>query len=263
MYHYFKLLTKRRRSQFFNEFSVSYDIAPIKQQKIDAFRQFYDLADDQQLPASYAFIAGFEAMLNTLSHQHFAFAPLGLIHLSAEFKQFAPIDYQRPFSVDIKVKQNRRHPLGKLVQLESKFFQDHHLCLINTNCMLKKLTSASTDSRVKGQQTFSGTTDTCVNADTARAYAKVSYDYNPIHISKHLAKLFGLPGAIMHGMYFAHWLLIRENIHQQRVKFEFKKPCLLPTEVGIAQRDNHYHIFSGSDDLHLVMKTFDSAAQEA
>ena len=39
--------------------------------------------------------------------------------------------------------------------------------------------------------------------DLGRSYAKVTGDYNPIHISNILAKVFGFPRAIIHGMWSA------------------------------------------------------------
>ena len=38
-------------------------------------------------------------------------------------------------------------------------------------------------------------------ADIGRQYAKVSGDYNPIHLSAVSAKLFGFPTAIAHGLW--------------------------------------------------------------
>ncbi|NMP17400.1 MaoC/PaaZ C-terminal domain-containing protein [Thalassotalea sp. Y01] len=259
MYHYLKLLTKRRRKVFFNEFTVDYDVNGIKDKHLSAFRRFYSLEGHQTLPVSYAFIAGFKPMMKALGHKHFAFSPIGLIHLTADFRQSKPIDYRSPFKVDIKVKQNRRHPLGKLIQVESKFYQDEQLCVINTNSMLKKLKTMDNKAASKNMQSFNEPTSMHINADLARSYAKISYDYNPIHISKHLAKLFGLPGTIMHGMYFAHLLLINHDIDNSRVKFEFKKPCLLPTDIGFAKVDEQYQVFSGCDDLHLNLKLFSSS----
>ncbi|WP_371188507.1 MaoC/PaaZ C-terminal domain-containing protein [Thalassotalea maritima] len=257
MYHYLQLLTKRPRKVFFNEFTVEVPVAALSAKKITAFRNFYKIDDTAPLPLSFAFIAGFKAMMKALAHKQFAFAPLGMIHLAAEFKALADIDYQRPFLVEVKVKQNRRHPMGKLVQLESRFIQDEQVCIINTNTMLKKLKASNTKTLAKGLQCFVEPTSMHVDEKLARAYAKISYDYNPIHISNHLAKLFGLPGTIMHGMYFAHLLLHNNKIDSQRVKFEFKKPCLLPTDIGFANNDGQYQIFSGCDDLHLTMRVFD------
>jgi acyl dehydratase len=42
-----------------------------------------------------------------------------------------------------------------------------------------------------------------VPADTGRRYARVSGDRNPIHTSRLVARVFGFPGRIAHGMWTA------------------------------------------------------------
>ncbi|KGJ98535.1 MaoC/PaaZ C-terminal domain-containing protein [Thalassotalea sp. ND16A] len=253
MYHYLKLLTKRQQKIFFNEYSLEFDVKGLPSKNIERFRKLYRVSAEQDLPISYAFIAGFKPMMKALSHKHFAFSPLGLIHLTAEFKQFFMIDFQQHYKVVINIKQSRSHPLGKLVQIESKFYQGEKCCLINKNTMLKKL-KATDRAPLTNQHSYTADTPFHVDSLIARAYAKVSYDYNPIHISERLAKLFGMPGAIIHGMYLAHLLLIEKKIVADRLKIEFKKPCLLATDIGISNNSEQWQIFSGLDQLHLNCK---------
>ena len=255
MYHYLKLLTKRRKKVFFNEFDVEYDVKAMSENSVALFRSLFDIPKYSDLPISYSFIAGFKPMMKALTHKHFAFSPLGLIHLTAEFKALFELDYRQPFTVKIKVKQNRRHPLGKLIQIESQFFQNGHCCVINKNSMLKKLVTMPKQNKL-APQSFAEPTNIELNNKVARLYAKASYDFNPIHISDRLAKLFGMPQAIMHGMYLGHLVLIKNDIKSKRVKLEFKRPCLLPSAVGFANKDEQYQVFSGSEDLHLNCKVF-------
>ncbi|OUS32493.1 hypothetical protein A9Q98_01335 [Thalassotalea sp. 42_200_T64] len=253
MYHYLKLLTKRKQKIFFNEYSLKFEVKGLSSKNIERFRKLYQLPAEQDLPISYAFIAGFKPMMKALSHKHFSFSPLGLIHLTAELKQFSMIDFQQPYKVVLNIKQNLGHPLGKLVQIESKFYQGDKCCLINKNTMLKKLKTMERKP-LSNPQSYSGGTPFHVTNLIARAYAKVSYDYNPIHISERLAKLFGMPGAIIHGMYLAHLLLIEKKVAVDRLKIEFKKPCLLATDIGISNSGEQWQIFSDHDQLHLNCK---------
>lgn len=253
MYHYLKLLTKRRRKVYFNEYSLEFELPAISTRTMNAFRELYQLDSEHSLPISFAFIAGFKPMMKALGHKNFAFSPIGMIHLSAEFNQHQPIDYTAPYHVVIKVKQNRRHPLGKLVQLEEQFYQHEQCCLTNKNILLKKLRSIDSVKKIP-EMTFSQPRNINIDQHTARKYAKISYDYNPIHISNRLAKLFGMPAAVIHGMHLAHLLLVNKNITASRFKIEFKKPCLLPSTVGFDQQNQQYQVFSGESDLHLICK---------
>ncbi|MBS2026209.1 MAG: acyl dehydratase, partial [Deltaproteobacteria bacterium] len=79
-----------------------------------------------------------------------------------------------------------------------------------------------------------------VPADQGRRYAKVSGDYNPIHLTALTARPFGFPRAIVHGM----WTLARASaaLHEETVgrggawtlTCAFKKPLLLPSRVQFA-----------------------------
>jgi acyl dehydratase len=70
-----------------------------------------------------------------------------------------------------------------------------------------------------------------------RDYARVSGDYNPIHLTALSAKAFGFPRAIAHGM----WTLARaaaalqppKPLAEAALSAEFKLPMLLPGEASL------------------------------
>ena len=72
-------------------------------------------------------------------------------------------------------------------------------------------------------------------ADIGRRYARVSGDYNPIHLSAPTAKLFGFPQAIAHGLWNKARTLAALGEHLPvaniEIEVEFKKPVRLPGEV--------------------------------
>ena len=79
-----------------------------------------------------------------------------------------------------------------------------------------------------------------VPEDQGRRYAAVCKDYNPIHLHKLSAKLFGFKRAIAHGM----WVMARslsESIERapaekSELEVSFKRPVLLPCSVLITSR---------------------------
>ena len=101
-----------------------------------------------------------------------------------------------------------------------------------------------------------------VAADIGRKYAKVSGDYNPIHMSAMSAKLFGFPRAIAHGM----WTLARVTalvqdqlggVAPKALDVQFKLPLLLPARVAAKyQRQgsgvNFAVLARSSDKVHLT-----------
>jgi acyl dehydratase len=76
-----------------------------------------------------------------------------------------------------------------------------------------------------------------VSLRTAWDYARVSSDFNPIHLSDRAARFFGLRGAIAHGM----WSLARSMAWPPtpaigtRIETQFLTPVQLPARVAIKQ----------------------------
>ena len=72
---------------------------------------------------------------------------------------------------------------------------------------------------------------------TAWDYARVSSDFNPIHLSDRAARFFGLRGAIAHGM----WSLARSlalpttPATPARIETQFLTPVQLPARVAIKE----------------------------
>nr|WP_305121575.1 MaoC/PaaZ C-terminal domain-containing protein [Microbulbifer elongatus] len=69
-----------------------------------------------------------------------------------------------------------------------------------------------------------------------RNYARVSGDWNPIHLFASSARLFGFSSAIVHGMWTKAACLAalekRAGLQQRfRLSVEFKRPVLLPSSV--------------------------------
>lgn len=81
--------------------------------------------------------------------------------------------------------------------------------------------------------------DLVFQADTGRRYAKVSGDYNPIHLYPYTAKLLGFNKAIAHGMFSKAWAV--SKVAQQRdfykthccLKTVFMQPITLPLQTQL------------------------------
>jgi acyl dehydratase len=80
--------------------------------------------------------------------------------------------------------------------------------------------------------------DTITISD-ARRYAKLSGDYNPIHLSRWLSPLFGFKQPIAHGMYMVAKLYakaIEENTAPPKTfNVSFCRPLLLPSATYLSR----------------------------
>ena len=93
-----------------------------------------------------------------------------------------------------------------------------------------------------------------------RRYAKVSGDFNPIHLSTMSAKAFGFKSAIAHGMWSKARCLValEEELPDQgySVAANFRKPLFLPSDVlfhrGQQNNRTFFSLFNSSGQLaHL------------
>ena len=81
------------------------------------------------------------------------------------------------------------------------------------------------------------------SANTGRRYAKLSGDYNPIHLSAISAKAFGFKQPIAHGMWtlsravsaFVSHQDFRQSMSVKEVNCRFRKPVFLPCDIHIQQ----------------------------
>jgi acyl dehydratase len=97
-------------------------------------------------------------------------------------------------------------------------------------------------------------------ADIGRQYAKVSGDYNPIHLSAASAKLFGFPTAIAHGLWNKARTLAALGDHLPKANLEiavhFRKPVRLPSEVTLlasaAGSSGELRLIGAQDLEHMV-----------
>ncbi len=89
-----------------------------------------------------------------------------------------------------------------------------------------------------------------LGADLGWRHARVSGDYNPIHLHPLTARPFGYRRPIAHGMWtIARCVASLPPTH--RVRAEFRTPVLLPTTVAFARDADHFQVHSPTG-LHLT-----------
>lgn len=70
--------------------------------------------------------------------------------------------------------------------------------------------------------------------ERGRVYAKLSGDWNPIHLSRVTARLFGFKRPIAHGLDMLSCIVARSGMaHSRRIEARFRRPLYLPSEAKI------------------------------
>jgi len=209
-------------------------------QKLAAYRKVCGFTDDGLLPPTYPHILAFALQMQLLTAKEFLFPLLGLIHLSNRIRVLRPMGGISRAQISVRVHNLQPHPkgatfdvltslddqLGPLWEAESQML-----------CRGVKLDGEPVEQHWEPSQVLTQVAQWKAPADIGRQYAKVSGDYNPIHLSAASAKLFGFPTAIAHGLWNKARTLAALADHLPKANLEiavhFRKPVRLPSEVSL------------------------------
>ena len=227
------------------------------------YRKVCGFNDDGLLPPTYPHILAFALQMQLLTAKDFPFPLLGLIHLSNRIRVLRPMGGISRAQVSVRVHNLQPHPkgatfdllttlddqLGPLWEAESQML-----------CRGVKLDGEAVEQHWEPSQALTEVAHWKAPADIGRQYAKVSGDYNPIHLSAASAKLFGFPTAIAHGLWNKARTLAALADHLPKANFEvtvhFRKPVRLPSEVTLlaseAGSSGQLRLVGAGDLEHMV-----------
>jgi hypothetical protein len=208
------------------------------QQQLQCYRECFQFSKGS-VPLTYLFVATQQAQLSFLSQSAVKVKLLGLVHVSIEFDQQAPIEVGRTYQVKIALGEQLWTDKGLQFDVVVDFWADEerqfgfvsrYIQLNRTNSSTSRQ-SKPTDSP---QPAWSKVKDVDFSKTIGREYAAISNDYNPIHLTPLLSKMFGFRRPIVHGMYSAALLLSAQTLgNPRRVSVTFKKPIMMPNQAQL------------------------------
>lgn len=285
----FKSLFKRNRSMLENQ---SYENQPPEEQlskdqlpklqseefelipKVDELNTFNNLVhwkNAKHLAPTWLQMVSLPAYLNLITDPRFPFGPLGLVHVSNEITLYQPLPAGATYQMLAKITEYQSHPKGMLIMAtvtgkldNQKVYESKSsfLAIISDASERKKRKSTSFEFAVEHESIQSWSLDSSIG----RRYAKISGDYNLIHLNPITARLFGFKRHIAHGMYLnARALSVicaddsagldKSHVTNSvtgpiKMSMEFKKPVFLPAKVDLG-----YSINDGAIHFDLYNKT--------
>lgn len=212
----------------------------VERKKLAAYRTVCGFTENGMLPPTYPHVLAFALQMQLLTASAFPFPLLGLVHLANRIRVFRPMGGVGNVRIGVRVQNLQPHAKGATFDLISTL-----------NDFLGPLWEAESRMLCKGVElagnppvdvlpssaALSELTRWPTPANIGRRYAKVSGDYNPIHLSAISARLFGFPQAIAHGLWNKARALAALSEHLPAANVEiavaFKKPVRLPGEVTL------------------------------
>lgn len=207
-------------------------------QSVAAYRKVCGFTENGLLPPTYPHVLAFGLQLQLLTAQAFPFPLLGLVHLANRIRLLRPLGGLSRVQASVHVQNLQPHAkgatfdlitrlddaLGPLWEAESRML-----------CKGVKLAGELPEPIAQDTQDIDEVSRWWAPAEIGRQYAKVSGDYNPIHLSALSARLFGFPQAIAHGLWIKARTLAALSGHlpssNLEIAVQFNKPVRLPSEV--------------------------------
>ncbi|MCJ8205965.1 MaoC/PaaZ C-terminal domain-containing protein [Pseudomonas sp. RGM2987] len=229
-------------------------VLQVDQQRLAAYRKVCGFSDNGLLPPTYPHVLAFALQMQLLTARDFPFPLLGLIHLSNRIRVLRPMGGVGQVRASVHVENLQAHPKGAVFDLVTRLDDQLGLLWEATSQMLCKgvqLDGALVEDAPAASPVLVEVARWAAPADIGRQYAKVSGDYNPIHLSGLSARLFGFPTAIAHGLWNKARTLAALDSHLPEANVEievtFKKPVRLPSEVTLLAS-----AAGSSGDLRLI-----------
>ncbi|MFC1611662.1 MaoC/PaaZ C-terminal domain-containing protein [Myxococcota bacterium] len=196
----------------------------------------------EEVPLTYPMVLATSLYVRILLTREFPFPPLGLIHTGSTIHAHRPLRLADELTLLCWVEGHREAKRGIELDLVTSIEVAEERVWESSNTVLARARGKGrkeprgTKPRSTGPLPEDARNETwAVPGNTGRRFARVSGDYNPIHLFGLSAKLFGFKRAIAHGL----WTLARSLAalgsdlpsHGVKVDAEFKRPILLPAEV--------------------------------
>jgi acyl dehydratase len=195
------------------------------------------------LPVTYPHVLAMPLHLRIFSMPEFPLRPMGLIHLTNSIETRGELRAGHPVDIDVSARNYRRMDAGLAFDMTTEIRNEGRALWSETCCFLSRWPASPDRPAGRPQRPPKAPKDAAVLAElpvslrTAWDYARVSSDYNPIHLSDRAARFFGLRGAIAHGM----WSLARSlaetpmPVTPATIETQFLTPVQLPARVAVKE----------------------------
>ena len=198
------------------------------------------------VPVTYPHVLAMPLHLRIMATKAFPLRPMGLIHMANTIGAAASA-LTPGLVVDLVVAARNYRSLdaGLAFDMDTEMTQGDRVVWRETCVFMSRWPDAAQRSTgrpprpPKAPKDSTVLTEIDVTRRMAWNYARVSNDYNPIHLSNRAARFFGLRGAISHGMWSLARSLAAAPVDtpppDARLETQFLTPVQLPARVNIKQ----------------------------
>lgn len=193
-------------------------------------------------PLTFFYLLAQRAHLSVMLSKSFPWPILGMVHVANKMEWLDAVDMASPFEVQVTIQFPPRAATRKRIRpLYRVEFLQNDICVVRCESTYQVGSSGKPS---KGRRSRHEQLDLSqwqqlniwdLDASLGRRYARLSGDYNPIHLHPWLSRWFGFNQPIIHGMYSVARLQADiEKKHGQSMRMldvSFKRPLALPNQA--------------------------------
>lgn len=194
------------------------------------------------LPPAYLHVLAMPLHMQLFVANNFPVKVLGLIHLRNTIRVLAPVDERAPLRLRVYFDTLRVTDIGQEYDFTTSYEQNGAVVWEEVSTMFARGTSGPKEGSKRPVIERSNHPDSGVATDTLEVsdntgwrYARVSGDFNPIHLTARTAQMFGFKQAVAHGMWSMGRCLAAAAPHIPNVKIQvdtqFKLPVYIPSQA--------------------------------
>ena len=226
-----------------------------------AYKELCGFQPDSALPATYLHMLAFPLFLKILIQQDFPMRAMGQVHLRNQISVLQQFDSRQPVNMTASIGSSELTSRGLEWNIDVSAEVDQQVVWTSESTFLHRCKTGVPRSAVAPIRHEGEAQSWSVDADTGRRYARVSGDYNPIHLTDITAKLFGFKQAIAHGMWSKARCLAALSAELPAdgysVDVAFHRPLFLPSQVLF-----YSHRQDGQQNFSLFNQRADQAHLE-
>jgi MaoC like domain len=181
----------------------------VERGRLDRYRALCGFERADRVPVTYPHLVAFPLHLALLNDARFPFAAMGLLHVANSITVHGALGLADIWQVTVRPGRLRPHHRGQLFEIVTEVATEHGTLWTERSELLalgpRRSVPRSESEPGLPERAPEGPARWTLPAGLGRRYARVSGDFNPIHLSALTARPFGFRRPIAHGM----WTLAR------------------------------------------------------
>lgn len=219
------------------------DSLKVDQQHLKSYNEICGFKNNGYIPAIYLAVLSQSLQMHMMTQEAFPFPILGLVHIRNQLTQQRKIGVNEVLTLSCRFGELQPHDKG----IQFDFITT---AKVGDEVVVESLTTYLSRQKTEQKALEKAKEETVpdyqvqaawqISENTGRRYAKVSGDFNLIHIHAVTAKAFGFKQAIAHGMWSKAKALASLTLPEKyAADVWFKLPMYLPSKVEFVTAVQH------------------------